>query len=175
MKTIIVINTDKNTFVGKFGDIASAEAAVANVKYNPYFIASEDEIAAFSGPQLTSIYNSLQKPENAVKKFSDLQTAKSRTWKALEQAGNVAIAKVSTSGRRCRYEPTDFIHVLVKECPRRKGSSGGEHWGLYTDGMRVSELMELHESANYGNNHFYWDIEKGYIVVDSDEEARESE
>ena len=171
--TTIVINTDKNTFVGRFADVKSAEAATANVKYNPYFIGAPKDLESFTGPQLASIYNSTVPADKAVKKFASLGVARDRTWTQLKIAEAKPVAKAkSVSTTRCQYDETHVIRLEVDECPRRKKTGNGYlNWSLYKDGMTVGAYLDAREAADeIGGGlceHFYWDVDKGYITVES--------
>ena len=52
------------------------------------------------------------------------------------------------------------LRKKVKTNPRRKGSHGAKHWGLYRNGLQYEELSA---KKNFGYHHLRWDLQHGYI------------
>lgn len=175
--TIYVINTDKLTFVGKFADEESANAATSSARYNPHFVEKPQHLDAFKATELVSIYNSLVDADKKVKRFASLGVAKDRTWGVLKSAENKPTRKVTSPGTRTRskYDEAAIIRIPKEhqeECPRRKGEGhGGKNWELYRDGMTVGEYLEARKArddiSGTLNQHFYWDVNKGFITIES--------
>lgn len=169
---IIVINTDNNTFVGRFSNTASAEAATANVSFNAYFMGDPKQLETFTITQLASIYNSTQPEEKHIKKFSDKGVALDRTWSALKTQDPQVKAVVKTrSDYRCKYDDDAVIRIEADECPRRKKTGNGyKNWALYRDGMTIAEyLAERAKHDEIGGGvceHLYWDVDQGNVVIE---------
>jgi hypothetical protein len=165
---IIVINTDQNTFVGRFDSVQLAEAAMAHVRFNPYFVGEGKDLESFSGSDLVSIYNSVSGKE-PVKKFSTKGVALDRTWSALKNVEHVPEVKLDSGVGRCKYPGHAKIKLLKEECPRRDGTHGAANWALYRDGMTVADYLDaLKESplSAHGCKHFYWDVAKEFVEVE---------
>lgn len=167
----IVINTDKNKFVGRFADLASAEAATAGARYNAYFLNEPSQLEQFTIVQLAEIYNSTQPKEKHVQKFSSKGVGLDRTWSAINKAvaAPVRVAK-SQSTQRCEYDEQAKIKILVEANPRKKKTGNGYRaWELYKDGMLVVDYLNAREKRDdIGgglNDHLYYDVLKGYIEI----------
>lgn len=168
---IIVINTDNNSFVGRFQSVEVAEAATQNAKYNPYFVGNQKDLQQFTITALATIYNSMVPVDQHVKKFSDKGVALDRVWSKFKTA-EAPTKQLPKNAGRVKYNEGLKIHIISKENPRVKGKGEGthgwRHFELYKEGETLADFLKKRENSGIPGTltqHLYADIDRGYIEL----------
>ena len=157
--------------LGRFESLADAEAFAGAVKDDTYTFSNPAALEKFSGADLVGIHNSMCEKEDHVKKFETKAKATTRVWALLQKATSTVAAVSSRKDAgtpRNNYSGKTIHLVAGKECPRREGSHGADHWELYKDGMRYEDFIKARKASGIPggtHSHFLWDINAGFIAL----------
>ena len=172
----IVINTDANTFVGRFDSVEAAEAAFGSAKFDTYFVGEPQQLERFSIAELTAIYNSTREdPEDHLKAFKQKGVALDRVWSAVLN-GQPQVARTVQRSTKNDADAAMFIRPLTADNPRRKTTGNGyKNWTLYEAGMLVADYLKAREDRDdiggTRREHFDWDLSKGLVELHATQEA----
>lgn len=132
------------------------------------------DYSSMSSTQLVEIYNMHVPEEKQIKKFRDHATAVARVTEITKQKEKHMSSKTSEAKTTLietpakkkqsarKVDSSKKISILVEFNPRRPATKGWTNFGLYKEGMTISEFR----AAGGGSNHLNWDIKHGYISVE---------